>query len=112
VRAAVSFDVLRRWLLATGHQVTYVRNVTDIDDKTLAKSAEAGREWWAHAFQYEREFDAAYADLNVLAPTIQPRATGHIIEMIELVERLIERGHAYVAPACTSTSGPTRSTES
>jgi cysteinyl-tRNA synthetase len=98
VRAAVSFDVLRRWLLATGHQVTYVRNVTDIDDKTLAKSAEAGREWWAHAFQYEREFDAAYADLNVLAPTIQPRATGHIIEMIELVERLIERGHAYVAP--------------
>ena len=98
VRAQVSFDVLRRWLMVTGHQVTYVRNVTDIDDKTLSKSAEAGRPWWAHAYIYEREFDAAYAALNVLPPTIQPRATGHIIEMIELVGRLLDRGHAYVAP--------------
>ncbi len=97
VRAQVSFDVLRRWLMVTGYQVSYVRNVTDIDDKTLTKSAEAGRSWWAHAYLYEREFDAAYAALNVLPPTIQPRATGHVIDMIELMDRLFERGHAYLA---------------
>ncbi len=68
VRAAVAFDVLRRWLERSGYDVTLIRNVTDIDDKILAKSAEAGRPWWAHAFQYEREFDAAYAALGVLPP--------------------------------------------
>jgi len=97
VRAQVSFDVLRRWLIGKGQQVTYVRNVTDIDDKILTKSAAAGTEWWAHAFAFEQEFSAAYAALNVLPPTIEPRATGHIIEMIELIETLIERGHAYPA---------------
>jgi cysteinyl-tRNA synthetase len=75
-----------------------VRNVTDIDDKILAKSVEEGREWWAHAFVYEQQFAAAYDVLNVLRPTIEPRATGHIIEMIQLVETLIARGHAYPAP--------------
>jgi cysteinyl-tRNA synthetase len=97
VRAAVAFDVLRRWLERSGYDVTLIRNVTDIDDKILAKSAEAGRPWWAHAFQYEREFDAAYAALGVLPPSYAPRATGHVTEMVELIERLIERGHAYVA---------------
>ena len=97
VRAQVSFDVLRRWLTTNGQQVTYVRNVTDIDDKILAKSAAAGSEWWAHAFTFEQEFTAAYDALNVLRPTIEPRATGHVIEMIELIEKLIERGHAYPA---------------
>jgi cysteinyl-tRNA synthetase len=97
VRAQVSFDVLRRWLASNGQQVTYVRNVTDIDDKILVKSAAEGTEWWAHAFTFEQEFNAAYEALNVLPPTIEPRATGHIIEMIELIERLIERGHAYPA---------------
>ena len=98
VRAQVSFDVLRRWLTSQGQQVTYVRNVTDIDDKILTKSAAEGSEWWAHAFTFEQEFTAAYAALNVLPPTIEPRATGHIIEMIEMIETLIERGHAYPAP--------------
>jgi cysteinyl-tRNA synthetase len=93
----VSFDVLRRWLITNGHDVTYVRNVTDIDDKILVKSAAAGTEWWAHAFRFEQEFTAAYAALNVLPPTIEPRATGHVIEMIALIETLIERGHAYPA---------------
>ncbi len=97
VRAQVSFDVLRRWLIRDGQQVTYVRNVTDIDDKILVKSVAEEREWWAHAYIFEREFDAAYAALNVLAPSIQPRATGHIIEMVELVETLIAAGHAYPA---------------
>jgi cysteinyl-tRNA synthetase len=97
VRAQVSFDVLRRWLIRNGQQVTYVRNVTDIDDKILVKSAAEGSEWWAHAYRFEQEFTAAYDALNVLRPTIEPRATGHIIEMIELISTLIERGHAYRA---------------
>jgi cysteinyl-tRNA synthetase len=98
VRSQVSFDVLRRWLERTGYRTTYIRNVTDIDDKILAKSAEAGRPWWQHAYHFEREFDAAYAVLNVLEPSYEPRATGHVPEMVALIERLIERGHAYPAP--------------
>jgi cysteinyl-tRNA synthetase len=98
VRAQVSFDVLRRWLTYGGMSVTYVRNVTDIDDKILVKSKAEGAPWWAHAYRFEREFTAAYDVLNVLPPTIEPRATGHIIEMIELIETLIAAGHAYPAP--------------
>ncbi|MFB9376001.1 cysteine--tRNA ligase [Kineococcus gynurae] len=97
VRAQVAFDVLRRWLLAGGLDVTMVRNVTDIDDKILTKAAEAGEEWWAHAYRFEREFAAAYAALGVLPATYEPRATGHVTEMVELIERLIGRGHAYPA---------------
>ena len=98
VRSQVAYDVLRRWLARSGSEVTDVRNVTDVDDKILAKSAEAGRPWWAHAFVYEREFDDAYRALNVLPPTYEPRATGHVIEMVELIQRLVDRGHAYPAP--------------
>ena len=65
VRAALAFDVLRRWLTVSGFEVTYIRNVTDIDDKILAKSAEAGRPWWQHAYHFERAFDAAYTALVV-----------------------------------------------
>ena len=98
LRAAVSFDVLRRWLTLSGYQVTFVRNVTDIDDKILVRSAEAGTPWGAHAYRYEQECTAAYDAVNVLRPTIEPRATGHAGEMVELIARLIERGHAYPAP--------------
>ncbi|GAA4978157.1 cysteine--tRNA ligase [Kineococcus glutinatus] len=97
VRSQVAFDVLRRWLVAGGLEVTYVRNVTDVDDKILARSAEAGVEWWAHAYRHEREFAAAYDALGVLPATIEPRATGHVPEMVELVERLLAAGHAYAA---------------
>lgn len=95
LRAAASFDILVRWLLRYGLDVTYVRNVTDIDDKILMKAAEAGVEWWALAQHYEREFQDAYRTLGMIPPTVEPRATGHITDQIELVERLIERGHAY-----------------
>ena len=95
LRAAVSFDTLIRWLRRSGYQVTYVRNVTDIDDKILTKSAEADWDWWAWAYRYEREFTSAYDALGVQAPTYEPRATGHIPDQIDLVRRLIERGHAY-----------------
>ncbi len=95
IRAAVSFDVLRRWLDASGLEVTYVRNVTDIDDKILAKAAEHDLPWWAWAFLNERACTRAYDVLGVLPPTYEPRATGHVPEMVELMQRLIDRGHAY-----------------
>jgi cysteinyl-tRNA synthetase len=95
VRAALAFDVLRRWLTAGGLDVTYVRNVTDIDDKILAKSQAHGVPWWAWAYDNERACTRAYDVLGILPPTYEPRATGHIPEMIALMQRLIDRGHAY-----------------
>ncbi|QOQ39806.1 cysteine--tRNA ligase [Trueperella pecoris] len=95
MRSALAFDVLVRWLKRSGYEVTMVRNVTDIDDKILAKSAEAGAPWWAWAYRFENEFAKAYRALGVLDPTYEPRATGHVPEMIDLMKVLIERGHAY-----------------
>lgn len=95
LRSGIAFDVLVRWLRRRGYDVTLVRNVTDIDDKILTKSQAAGRPWWAWAYRFEREFTAAYDALGVLPPTYEPRATGHITEMVALVERLLARGHAY-----------------
>jgi cysteinyl-tRNA synthetase len=97
MRAALAFDVLRRWLTASGLEVTYVRNVTDIDDKILAKAADHGVPWWAWAFENERACTRAYDVLGVLPPTYEPRATGHVPDMVELMQRLIDRGHAYAA---------------
>jgi cysteinyl-tRNA synthetase len=97
VRSAVNFDVLRRWLVAAGYDVTFIRNVTDIDDKILVKSAEQGRPWYNLAYEMKRHLDQAYDALNVAPPTYEPLATGHVPEMLELIERLIERGHAYEA---------------
>jgi len=97
MRSAVAFDVLARWLKKSGLKVTYIRNVTDIDDKILAKSAAAGEPWWAWAALHERKFTDAYDALGNVLPTYEPRATGHMLDMIELMERLVERGHAYQA---------------
>ncbi len=110
IRSAVAFDQLTRWLTYRGHRVTVVRNVTDIDDKILAKSAAsfaqdfssgpgeiADEEWWALAYRYEQEFLKAYDMLGVQRPTYEPRATGHIPEMHTLIQQLIDRGHAYPA---------------
>ena len=98
IRKEVVFDILRRWLTWCGYQVTVIANITDIDDKILIKSAEAGTPWFAHAYRFERELHDAYAALGCLPPTYEPRATGHIPEMIEMIKILIERGHAYQAP--------------
>ncbi|MCW2678170.1 MAG: cysS [Modestobacter sp.] len=95
VRFALAFDVLRRWLLHRGLEVTYIRNVTDVDDKILAKADAAGVPWWAWAYENERAATRAYDVLGTLPPTYEPRATGHVPEMVEMIERLIERGHAY-----------------
>jgi len=95
VRSGVNFDILRRWLTKSGYDVTFIRNVTDIDDKILHKAVHEEMPWWALAMKYERAFSAAYAALNVAPPTYAPRATGHITQMIELIEILIEKGAAY-----------------
>ncbi|MGX5718188.1 cysteine--tRNA ligase [Arthrobacter sp. MAHUQ-56] len=110
IRSAIAFDQLTRWLQYRGLRVTVVRNVTDIDDKILAKSEasfaadfspEPGEvpreEWWALAYRYEQEFLKAYDALGVARPTYEPRATGHIPEMHALIQQLIDRGHAYPA---------------
>ena len=96
IRAAVAFDIVRRWLLKLGYKVTFVRNVTDIDDKILVKAAAAGQRWWARAYYYEREFTEAYNTLGVLPPTVEPRATGHMSDMIDLIQRILDNGHGYV----------------
>nr|WP_218063082.1 cysteine--tRNA ligase [Arthrobacter sp. SDTb3-6] len=98
VRSALAFDQLTRWLQVTGHDVTVVRNVTDIDDKILLKAAENNEPWWALAYRFEQAFEDAYDALGILKPTYEPRATGHIPEMHALIAQLIDRGHAYPAP--------------
>ncbi len=96
IRSGVNFDILRRWLIASGFNVTFVRNVTDIDDKILHKAIHEEIPWWQVAMKYERAFTDAYSALNVLPPSYEPRATGHITQMIELMQKLIDNGSAYV----------------
>jgi cysteinyl-tRNA synthetase len=97
MRSAIAFDVLRRWLERSGYQVTSIRNVTDIDDKILASSADVGTPWWAHAYANELVFGRAYDRLNVIRPTYEPRATGHVLDQLALIDRLVDAGHAYPA---------------
>jgi cysteinyl-tRNA synthetase len=97
VRSAVNFDVLRRWLTESGYDVTFIRNVTDIDDKILAKGEAQGRPWFEIAYLMGRELDRALDAINVLPPTYEPAATGHIPEILELIGQLVARGHAYAA---------------
>ncbi|AMN70612.1 cysteine--tRNA ligase [Corynebacterium pseudotuberculosis] len=97
VRSGVAFDILRRWLLAKGFDVAFVRNVTDIDDKILRKAEEHGRPWWEWVSTYEREFTWAYDQLGVLPPSVEPRATGHVTQMVDYMQRLIDSGYAYDA---------------
>ncbi|WP_370617649.1 cysteine--tRNA ligase [Mumia sp. Pv 4-285] len=98
IRKEVVFDVLRRWLTHEGYEVTLVANVTDIEDKILAKGVEQARPWWSVAYENERALHDAYDVLGCLPPTYEPRATGHVPEILELIATLIDRGHAYVAP--------------
>ncbi|GAA4897672.1 cysteine--tRNA ligase [Streptomonospora salina] len=97
IRSGVNFDILRRWLEYRGYRVVLCRNVTDIDDKIINVAADEGVEWWEVAERNQRAFTAAYDILGCRPPTVEPRATGHVPEMIELMQRLIDRGHAYAA---------------
>ena len=95
IRSAVNFDILRRWLIKSGYKVILIRNVTDIDDKIIQKAIVEETPWWALAMKYERAFTQAFTLVNVLPPTYEPRATGHITQMIELMQTLIDNGSAY-----------------
>jgi cysteinyl-tRNA synthetase len=97
IRSGVNFDILRRWLITSGYKVTFIRNVTDIDDKIIHKAGHEEIPWWQVAAKYERAFTDAYNKLNVMPPTYEPRATGHITQMIELIEKLISNGSAYAS---------------
>jgi cysteinyl-tRNA synthetase len=97
IRSGVSFDILVRWLHATGYQVTFCRNVTDIDDKILRTARDTGIPWWAVADRNQRAFTRGYDALGCLPPDVEPRATGHVPEMIVLIRRLLDSGHAYAA---------------
>ncbi len=97
VRSAVNFDVLRRWLIEQEYDVTFIRNVTDIDDKILTKAESQGRPWFNLAYEMHHQLGVALASINVMRPTYEPAATGHVPEILELIRILIERGHAYPA---------------
>lgn len=97
LRSGVIYDVLVRWLQASGFDVTFARNITDIDDKIIAVAADTGVPWFAVAEANQRVFGHGYDVLGCLPPTIEPRATGHVPEMITLIRRLIDAGHAYAA---------------
>ncbi|MFJ7768053.1 cysteine--tRNA ligase [Streptomyces sp. NPDC097107] len=97
IRSGLNFDIMRRWFSYRGYDVTFVRNVTDIDDKIIHKAAEQDLPWWSIGYENERAFNSGYDTLGCLPATYEPRATGHIPEMIEMMRGLIERGHAYEA---------------
>ncbi len=96
LRSALAYDLWRRWFTYRGLDVTFVRNVTDIDDKVLANASEK-EPWWAVAYRVELEFTRSYDALGILPPTYEPRATASIPGMQELIAELIAKGHAYVA---------------
>jgi len=96
-RSKIVFDVVRRYLAHRGYRVTFVRNITDVDDKIIARAAEEGREIGAFTAHYIAEMHRDYDALGILRPDHEPRATQYIPGMIELTARLIDRGHAYVA---------------
>lgn len=95
-RTFLTFDVIRRYLTWRGFEVTFVQNVTDVDDKIINRAAEEGRSAAEVAADYTLAFRHAMDTLGVQRPTRQPLATQTIPQMIGMVERLIERGHAYV----------------
>ena len=97
MRSTIIFDVLRRYFEYKNLKVLFVRNVTDIDDKILHNAGHEDISWWELASKYEKEFTEAYESLGNLVPSIEPRATGHIPQMIEMIQILIEKNHAYEA---------------
>lgn len=97
IRSGVAFDVVRRWLMAQGFNVTFIRNVTDIDDKIIHNAGHEDVPYWVVAMRNERAFTRAYDTLGCLPPTYEPRATGHIPEMVELMQRLIDADYGYAA---------------
>jgi cysteinyl-tRNA synthetase len=96
LRSALVYDLWRRWFAYRGYRVDFVRNVTDIDDKILANASD-DEEWYALAYRVELEFSAGYRALGILPPTYEPRATASVPQMQDLIQRLLDGGHAYAA---------------
>ena len=94
-RKEIVFDAIRRYLVWRGFEVTYVSNVTDIEDKIIAKATAEGSTEPEVARRFEAEFRRQFDRLNVLPPTHEPHATEWIGEMISLIADLVDRGHAY-----------------
>jgi len=94
-RAAVTFDVIKRFLTHLGYEVTYVRNFTDIDDKIIAKANETGVAAHEISEKYIKEYQEDMASIGVKSPTIQPKVTEHVPEIVEMIQRIIDNGHAY-----------------
>ena len=97
-RMLVSFDVVQRWLRASGYQVQYVRNITDIDDKIINKAQQTGRSVADITRYYTAAMHADEAALNVQKPDFEPRATEHVPAMLEIIKRLQDKGLAYHEP--------------
>lgn len=95
-RTFLTFDVIRRYLRFAGYDVRFIQNITDVDDKIIARAAEEERSAAEVASDYTLAFRQAMDALGVERPTVSPKATETIPAMVEMTERLIERGHAYV----------------
>lgn len=96
-RTFVAFDVVSRYLRYLGYDLKYVRNITDIDDKIIKRANDKGETIGELTDRMIAEMHRDFAALNILPPDVEPRATRHIPEIIGLVEKLLQRGHAYVA---------------
>ena len=96
-RVLVVFDMIARWLRASGYQVTYVRNITDIDDKIIKRAQENGEPYTALTERFIRAMHEDEQALNVLPPDREPRATEYVGKMLDMIQALIDRGHAYPA---------------
>ncbi len=94
-RSAVAFDVLARWLRHSGYEVTFVKNFTDIDDKIIKRANERGVEWYHVTEQYIESYHRDMGQLGLAPVTVEPKATEHIAEMIDVIEKLIAKGLAY-----------------
>ena len=96
-RTFISFDVIRRWLIASGYEVTFAQNLTDVDDKIINRANEQGRTAAEVAEEFSKKFIDVMHRANVLDPDVRPRATKEIGPMIGMIKSLIEQGHAYAA---------------
>ena len=96
-RAGVVFDIIYRYLKYAGYDVTYVRNYTDIDDKIINRANQEGTDYRTIADRYIEAFDEDMARLGLAKPTVEPKATDHIGGIIDIIEALIAKGHAYVS---------------
>ena len=96
-RTFISFDVIRRWLIASGYEVTFAQNLTDVDDKIINRANEQGRTPEDVAEEFSKKFIDVMHKANVLDPDVRPRATKEIGPMIGMIKSLIEQGHAYAA---------------